>query len=77
VDCRPFYNLLIDIIAVATDAMILQCHNSSPTSASGIAEMKTHVVTMNNVVQPWYFNNSISGRSGMEYLLAETAMYQL
>jgi len=60
------------IIPTATETYVLPRLISSPTSALGISEYKTHLLTINHTVQTWCSRNVIPGSAGGDCWLPGT-----
>ena len=58
----------LDMIAAATGMTVMPRPISSATSAPGISESETHLLTMNDVAQTWCTTNLVPGRPPIEYL---------
>jgi len=62
----------LHIICTATEVKVLARRISSATGTSGISQSQTHLLTMNNIVQPRYTRSLVLGRQGSECFMPET-----
>jgi len=60
------------IIATATEVNILPWPISSATSAPGISESHTYLLTMKHIVQTWCMRNLVPGWLGLEHIVTES-----